>query len=300
MLKGIKEGGTLLLNSLWDEAETVKRIPDNVKAIIGKKHIKLYIINATKIAGEIGLGNRTNTILQSAFFKITGIIPYEDAVKYMKDAIVKSYGKKGENVVNMNYAAVDRGGEYTEVKIPAEWAKLTAKFENSQQGPPRSRVRKEDCRRCERPGRRRPACQRIPSLCRRYDACRHIRLREERCRSQGSCMETRELYPVQHLRIRLPSRCHPSVPPHRGRGREGSRRRSRWPRARLSSRNTSSPSPPPWTTVPVAATAWMSAPQRRRPSPWSPPSISIRSRRTSTGSTPRSATRRMSSTRPPT
>ena len=101
-----------------------------MKAIIGRKHIKVYIINATKIAAEIGLGNRTNTILQSAFFKITGIIPYEDAVKYMKDAIVKSYGKKGENVVNMNYAAVDRGGEYTEIKVPAEWAKLTAKFEN--------------------------------------------------------------------------------------------------------------------------------------------------------------------------
>jgi len=130
VLKGIKEGGTLLLNSLWDEEETIKNIPDNVKAIIGRKHIKVYIINATKIAAEIGLGGRTNTILQSAFFKITGIIPYEDAVKYMKDAIVKSYGKKGENVVNMNYAAVDRGGEYTEIKVPASWAKLTAKFEN--------------------------------------------------------------------------------------------------------------------------------------------------------------------------
>ena len=132
VLKGIKEGGTLLLNSLWDEQETVKNIPDNVKAVIGKKHIKVYIINATKIAAEIGLGGRTNTILQSAFFKITGIIPYEDAVKYMKEAIVKSYGKKGENIVNMNYAAVDRGGEYTEIAVPAEWANLTAKFENPQ------------------------------------------------------------------------------------------------------------------------------------------------------------------------
>ena len=91
--------------------------------------MKFYIIDATKIASEIGLGGRTNTILQSAFFKITGIIPYEDAVKYMKDAIVKSYGKKGENIVNMNYAAVDRGGEYTQVEVPAEWASLTAKFE---------------------------------------------------------------------------------------------------------------------------------------------------------------------------
>ena len=130
VLRGIKENGTLLLNSLWDEEETLKRIPDHVKAIIGKKNITLYIINATKIAAEIGLGGRTNTILQSAFFKITGIIPYEEAVGYMKKAIVKSYGKKGEHIVNMNYAAVDRGGEYTKVEIPADWKDITAKFEN--------------------------------------------------------------------------------------------------------------------------------------------------------------------------
>ena len=130
VLKGIKDGGSLLLNSLWDEEETLKRIPDHAKAVIGRKHIKLYIINATKIAAEIGLGGRTNTILQSAFFRITGIIPAEDAVKYMKDAALKSYGKKGENVVNMNYAAIDRGGEYTKVEVPAEWAEITAKFTN--------------------------------------------------------------------------------------------------------------------------------------------------------------------------
>ena len=130
VLKGIKEGGSLLLNSLWDEEETLKRIPDHAKAVIGKKHIRLYIINATKIAAEIGLGGRTNTILQSAFFRITGIIPAEDAVRYMKDAALKSYGKKGENVVNMNYAAIDRGGEYTEVEVPAEWAGINARFTN--------------------------------------------------------------------------------------------------------------------------------------------------------------------------
>ncbi|MCQ2181932.1 MAG: pyruvate:ferredoxin (flavodoxin) oxidoreductase [Bacteroidales bacterium] len=130
VLKGIKEGGSLLLNSLWNEEETLKRIPDHTKAVIGRKHIKLYIINATKIAAELGLGGRTNTILQSAFFKISGIIPYEDAVKYMKEAALKSYGKKGENVVNMNYAAIDRGGEFTEVEVPASWAKINAKFTN--------------------------------------------------------------------------------------------------------------------------------------------------------------------------
>ena len=130
VLKGIKDGGSLLLNSLWDETETLKRIPDNVKGIIARKHINFYIINATKIAAEIGLGGRTNTILQSAFFRITGIIPADDAVKYMKDAALKSYGKKGENIVNMNYAAIDRGGEYIKVEVPAEWAEIKAKFTN--------------------------------------------------------------------------------------------------------------------------------------------------------------------------
>jgi len=130
VLKGIKDGGSLLLNSLWDEKETVERIPDFVKATIGRKHIHFYIINATKIAAEIGLGGRTNTILQSAFFQISGIIPAAEAIKYMKDAALKSYGKKGENVVNMNYAAIDRGGEYKEVTVPAEWAGINAKFVN--------------------------------------------------------------------------------------------------------------------------------------------------------------------------
>ena len=130
VLKGIKEGGSFLLNSLWNEEETLERLPDHVKAVIGRKHINLYIINATKIAAEIGLGGRTNTILQSAFFRITGIIPVDDAVKYMKAAALKSYGKKGENVVNMNYAAIDRGGEYVKVEVPAEWAEITAKFVN--------------------------------------------------------------------------------------------------------------------------------------------------------------------------
>jgi pyruvate-ferredoxin/flavodoxin oxidoreductase len=130
ILRGIKDGGSLLLNTLYEKDETLKRIPDFVKKQIYEHKVKLYLIDATKIAHEIGLGGRTNTILQSAFFKITGIIPYDDAVTYMKQAIVKSYGAKGENIVNMNYAAVDRGGEYVEVEIPEEWKNATGKFVN--------------------------------------------------------------------------------------------------------------------------------------------------------------------------
>ena len=128
VLKGIKRGGTFLLNSLWSVEETIERIPDHVKQVIAEKELTFYIINATKIAEEIGLGNRTNTILQSAFFKITNIIPYEEAVRLMKKAIDKSYGKKGEKVVSMNYAAVDRGAEYEKVEVPAQWKEIAAKF----------------------------------------------------------------------------------------------------------------------------------------------------------------------------
>ena len=123
-LRGLKKNGTFLYNSPWSVAETKKHLPDYVKKYLALNNIKMYIIDATKIAAEIGLGNRTNTILQSAFFKISGVIPYDLAVEQMKKFIVKSYGKKGEDIVNMNYAAVDRGGEITKVEIPAEWAKL--------------------------------------------------------------------------------------------------------------------------------------------------------------------------------
>ena len=121
VLKGIKENGTFLLNSPWDVETTKQNIPDFIKKTLAEKNVSFYIIDANKIANEIGLGNRTNTILQSAFFKIANIIPYEQAVEQMKKFIVKSYGRKGEKIVNMNYAAVDRGGEITKIEVPAEW-----------------------------------------------------------------------------------------------------------------------------------------------------------------------------------
>ena len=123
-LRGLKKNGTFLYNSPWSVEETKKHLPDYVKKYLALNNINMYIIDATKIAAEIGLGNRTNTILQSAFFKISGVIPYDLAVEQMKKFIVKSYGKKGEDIVNMNYAAVDRGGEITKVDIPMDWANL--------------------------------------------------------------------------------------------------------------------------------------------------------------------------------
>ena len=127
MLKGLKKGGTFLLNSIWDVEETKKRLPDHMKKYMAQNNINFYIINATAIAEELGLGTRTNTIMQAAFFKLANIIPYEKAETEMKKAVYKTYGRKGENVVNMNYAAIDRGSQVTKVEIPAEWAKIEVK-----------------------------------------------------------------------------------------------------------------------------------------------------------------------------
>ncbi|HHT34728.1 MAG TPA: pyruvate:ferredoxin (flavodoxin) oxidoreductase, partial [Bacteroidales bacterium] len=122
--KGLKKNGTFLLNSVWPKEEVASHLPDHVKRYFALNNIRFYIINATVIANEIGLGNRTNTILQSAFFKISNVIPYDQAVEQMKKFIVKSYGKKGEEVVKMNFAAVDRGGDVEEVEVMPEWATL--------------------------------------------------------------------------------------------------------------------------------------------------------------------------------
>jgi len=122
--RGLQPNGTFLLNTIWEGDELAKNLPNKVKRYFAKNNIKVYYINASKIAQEIGLGNRTNTILQSAFFRITEVIPVELAVEQMKKFIVKSYGKKGQNIVDMNYAAVDRGGEYKELAVDPAWADL--------------------------------------------------------------------------------------------------------------------------------------------------------------------------------
>jgi len=125
MLKGLKKNGTFLLNSIWDVEETKNRIPNHMKKYMADNHINFFIINATAIAEELGLGTRTNTIMQAAFFKVANVIPYEKAEAEMKKAVYKTYGRKGEDVVNMNYAAIDKGSAVTRVEIPADWAKVS-------------------------------------------------------------------------------------------------------------------------------------------------------------------------------
>ena len=124
VLRGLRDGGTFLLNTIWEGEELAKNLPNHVKKYFAEHNITVYYINATKIAQEIGLGNRTNTILQSAFFRITEVIPVELAVEQMKKFIVKSYGKKGQDVVDKNYQAVDRGVEYKTLAVDPAWASL--------------------------------------------------------------------------------------------------------------------------------------------------------------------------------
>ncbi|NLJ05289.1 MAG: 4Fe-4S binding protein, partial [Exilispira sp.] len=124
MLKGIKKNGTFLLNSIWDKNEVLNHIPSSMKRIMAQQQVKFYIIDATEIAKQVGLPGRTNSIMQSAFFKVTNIIPYEKAVENMKQAVEKTYGKKGEDIVKKNYNAIDKGSEVIEIPVNPEWKNL--------------------------------------------------------------------------------------------------------------------------------------------------------------------------------
>ncbi len=125
VLEGIKDGGTFLLNSPWTAEEMESQLPASMKQVIAKKKLKFYSIDAIKIAGEIGMGGMINTIMQSAFFKVANVIPADQAFKYMKEYVVKSYGKKGDKILNMNFAAIDAASQddkLVEIKYPASWA----------------------------------------------------------------------------------------------------------------------------------------------------------------------------------
>jgi pyruvate-ferredoxin/flavodoxin oxidoreductase len=122
VIDGLKPNGTFLLNCIWDKDEVEAKIPAKMKRYIANNNINFYTLNAVKIAQEVGLGGRINMIMQSAFFKLANIIPVEDAVKYLKNAVVSSYGKKGEKVVNMNYAAIDKGIDaVVKIEVPESW-----------------------------------------------------------------------------------------------------------------------------------------------------------------------------------
>ena len=121
----VKPGGIFLLNTRWKGEQLVHNLPNRAKRLLAERKINFYTINATDIAAEIGLGNRTSTVLQAAFFKLSGVMPIDEAEKYMKDAAIKTFSRKGEKIVNMNLAAIERGlTDVVKIDIPAEWAEL--------------------------------------------------------------------------------------------------------------------------------------------------------------------------------
>ena len=138
LLRGLRKGGKFLMNTTWSEEELDSHLPGSLKKYIAENDIEFYIINATKIAAEIGLGGRTNMVMQSAFFKLSGVLPMDEAVKYLKEAIVKDYGKKGDDIVNMNYKAVDLGMDALhKVNVPESWKSSDATEDHDIPGAPK-------------------------------------------------------------------------------------------------------------------------------------------------------------------
>ncbi|MGL5507717.1 MAG: pyruvate:ferredoxin (flavodoxin) oxidoreductase, partial [Paraclostridium sp.] len=132
LLKGLKKSGVFVLNCIWNDAELDEHLPARIKNYIANNNIQVYTVNATKIAQDIGLGNRINMIMQSAFFKLAEIIPESEAIDYLKDSIKKAYGKKGDKVVNMNYLAVEKGmNSLVKVNVPESWKAAKDKIKES-------------------------------------------------------------------------------------------------------------------------------------------------------------------------
>ena len=108
LLKGIKDGGIFVLNCPWEDEELEENLPASLKRTIAEKNVQFYTIDALSIAGKVGLGNRINMIMQAAFFRLAGVIPFEEAIRQLKDSVESMYGRKGRNVVEMNFAAIDQ------------------------------------------------------------------------------------------------------------------------------------------------------------------------------------------------
>ena len=137
LVKNLKEGGIFLLNTIWSEDELEEHIPNYLLKEIADKNIKFYTVNASKIAQEVGLGHRTNMVIQTAFFILSEVLPIDDAIKYLKDSIEKSYGMKGQDIVDMNNKAVDRASEeLQEINVKEEWKNLKDDREDENENEP--------------------------------------------------------------------------------------------------------------------------------------------------------------------
>ncbi|MDR2106202.1 MAG: pyruvate:ferredoxin (flavodoxin) oxidoreductase, partial [Coriobacteriales bacterium] len=137
LLKDLKEGGIFLLNTRWSAEELARELPAAMKRELATKKVRFYVMDAYKIARDIGLGNRINMVMQAAFFALTKVIPLDDAIAYLKEGIQKAYGKKGQKILDMNYAAVERGvSAFEQVEVPASWAQAADDSEPRGELPP--------------------------------------------------------------------------------------------------------------------------------------------------------------------
>ena len=137
LLKGIKPGGTFVLNCPWEGKELEENLPPHLKRTLAEKKVKFYTIDAISIAGKLGLGNRINMVMQAAFFKLAKVIPVEEALAFLKESVEELYGRKGKKIVEMNVAAIDQGATaLNEVKVPLEWAELRDLREDDALGAP--------------------------------------------------------------------------------------------------------------------------------------------------------------------
>ena len=218
----VKPGGTFLLNTLWKGEELERNLPNHVKRTLARNHVKFYTIDAVSIAQELGLGNRTNTVLQAAFFKLSGVLPVDEAVQYMKDAITHSYFKKGDKVLNMNYAAVDRGLQSVEeIPVPDSWKDL-----------PDEPLEQTETARCaglrpgradprQRPGRRQDPRQQVPAPGGRRDGGGDLQVRKAGHRRGCAPVAAGQLHRLQPVLPGVPPRRHPALPVHPGGGGAG-------------------------------------------------------------------------------
>ena len=213
----MKPGGTFMINCQWTPEELEQHLSAEAKRYIAENDINLYTINAIDLAVEMGMGKRTNTILQSAFFALANILPQEEAMAYMKDAATKSYLKKGQDVVDMNHRAIDAGATaFVKVDVPAAWADAREEDTSRPRGPPRTGEAGPRDHGARWPHGWRLAARFGVRRSRRWPVRAGRSAYEKRgvsChRGEVGC---REVHRVQQLLVRVPACYHPPVRPDR-------------------------------------------------------------------------------------
>ena len=232
MVRDVKPGGTFLVNCQWSDEEFAEHMPAVAKRYIANNNVNVYLIDAIDLAAKVGMGKRTNTVLQSAFFALAKVLPAEDALQYMKDAATKSYMKKGQAIVDANHKAIDAGATaFRKFEVPADWATAedAAPVELSEET--KSAIAQQVKNLLEPIDRMDgDSCPFPPlSIVPTDSLSWALRIREARRRRGRSSLGRDQVHPVQPVRLCVPACYHPSVRDDRGRG---CRRARGYPHAR--------------------------------------------------------------------